>query len=166
MKIVRMFCAIALVASLVPRAMAAEPSGENAKKPTSAQIRMAVQGICPVSGQKLGAHGEPIAVKIGEEQIFLCCKACTTGKVKPEHWATIHANFAKAQRICPVMKNELPKGAKWTVVEGQIIYVCCPPCIKKIDADPKTYLKQVDELYLASLKKQKEEQASRERAAH
>ncbi len=158
MKSVKLFCAIVLTVSLVPAAMAAEPASQKAKKPTSAQIRMAVQGICPVSGQKLGTHGVPIAVKIGKEQVFLCCKGCTSGKVKPEHWATIHANFAKAQRICPVMKKELPKGAKWTVVEGQIVYVCCPPCIKKIEADPKAYLKQLDELYLASLKKPKKPQ--------
>lgn len=158
--------AVLIAVSLVPLAMAAEPTGDEAKQPTSAEIRMAVQEICPVSGQKLGSHGVPIEVKIGEEQVFLCCKGCTTGKVKPEHWATIHANFAKAQRICPVMKNELPKGAKWTIVEGRIVYVCCPPCIKKIEADPKAYLKQVDELYLASLKKQKEKEAKAEHSAH
>jgi hypothetical protein len=115
------------------------------------QIHIAVQEICPISGQKLGEHGAPIKVKIGEEIVFLCCKGCLQGKVNPQHWATIHANFAKAQRICPVMKHELPENPKWTIVEGQIVYVCCPPCTKKIAADPKTFLQQIDELYLASL---------------
>ena len=50
------------------------------------------------------------------------------------------------------MKKELPANPKWTVVEGQIFYVCCPPCTDKIAADPKTYLQKLDELYLASLK--------------
>ncbi len=72
-------------------------------------------------------------------------------KIDPQHWATIHANFAKAQRICPVMKNELPKNPKWTFVDGQIVYLCCLECEKKIAADLKTYLRQVDELYTASL---------------
>ena len=115
------------------------------------QIHIAVQQICPVSGQGLGEHGAPIKVKIGEEAVFLCCKGCLQGKVNPQHWATIHANFAKAQRICPVMKHELPENPKWTIVEGQIVYVCCPPCTKKIAADPRTFLQQIDELYLASL---------------
>jgi hypothetical protein len=115
------------------------------------QIHIAVQEICPVSGEKLGQHGPPIKVKIGEEMVFLCCKACLQGQVNPQHWATIHANFAKAQRICPVMKHELPANPKWTIVEGQIVYVCCPPCTKKIAADPKTFLQQVDDLYLTSL---------------
>ena len=115
------------------------------------QLKIQVQAICPVSGQKLGDHGAPIKVKIGKEHVFFCCKACLQGKVNPKHWATIHANFAKAQRICPVMKHELPDKPKWTIVEGQIVYICCPPCTKKIAADPQGYLAKLDELYSASL---------------
>jgi hypothetical protein len=95
----------------------------------SDKIHIAVQKICPISGQKLGEHGAPLKVKIGEEHLFVCCQACLQGKaVNPQHWATIHANFAKAQRICPIMKKELPANPKWTIVEGRIFYVCCPPC--------------------------------------
>ena len=152
MKPLKMSFAFVMAVSLVATTLGAQPTDKEKKKPTSEEIRMAVQGICPVSGQKQGEHGDPVEVKIGKERVFLCCKSCATGKVKPEHWATIHANFAKAQRICPVMKKELPKGAKWTIVEGRIVYVCCPPCIEKIEAEPKAYLKTVDEQYLASLK--------------
>ncbi len=115
------------------------------------QLRIAVQEICPISGQKLGSMGTPIKVKVGEETVFLCCKGCLKQKIKPEHWATIHANAAKAQRICPVMKHEISKNPKWTIVEGQIVYVCCKPCTKKIAADPQKYLRAVDALYAASL---------------
>ena len=158
MKAVKMFCVIALAVGIVPVAVGEEPSGGEEQQPTRAQIRMAVQEICPVSGRKLGSHGDPVAVKIGEEHMFLCCKGCTSGKVKPEHWATIHSNFAKAQGICPVMEGRLPERAKWTIVQGQIVYVCCPPCIEKIEADPKTYLEKVDELYRASLKQRRQGQ--------
>jgi hypothetical protein len=154
MKTLTTFCVLAFAVSIVSSAMGGETSGAGERQATPDQILMAVQKICPVSGQKLGSHGDPVAVKIGEERMFLCCKGCTSGKVKPEHWATIHANFAKAQGICPVMKHELPPNPKWTIVRGRIIYVCCPPCIKKIEAQPETYLKTVDELYLASLKQQ------------
>ena len=116
------------------------------------QLRIAVQRICPISGQQLGSMGTPIKVKVGEESVFLCCKGCLQKQINPQHWATIHANFAKAQQICPVMKHELPKNSKWTIVEGQIVYVCCPPCTKKIAADHETYLRKVDELYIAWLK--------------
>lgn len=119
------------------------------------QIHIAVQEICPVSGQKLGDHGAPLKVKIGEEALFVCCRGCLQGKqVSPQHWATIHANFAKAQRICPIMKKELPANPKWTVIEGQIVYVCCPPCTEKIAAEPQRFLQQIDDLYLASLRAQ------------
>jgi hypothetical protein len=115
------------------------------------QIHIAVQEICPVSGQKLGDHGAPLKVKIGEERVFLCCKACLQGEVNPQHWAKIHENFAAAQGICPVMKKDLPQNPKWTIIEGQIVYVCCPPCTKKLAADPQAVLQQIDDLYLASL---------------
>jgi hypothetical protein len=114
-------------------------------------LRIAVQEICPVSGQKLGSMGDPVKVQVGEEIVFLCCQGCVKQKIRPEHWATIHANFAKAQRICPVMKHDLPKKPKWTIVDGEIIYVCCPPCTEKIAAEPQKYLRAVDELYAAAL---------------
>jgi len=115
-------------------------------------IKIAVQKICPVMGEPLGSMGTPIKVKIGEEELFLCCEGCKTGKVDRNHWNTIHTNFAKAQGICPVMKKPLPANAKWTVVDGQIIYVCCPPCIDKIKADPEMYLKIRDRLYERSVR--------------
>ncbi len=139
--------AIALVLGIGALAVAEEP-----KSPE--QVRIAVQEICPVSGQKLGDHGQPIKAKIGQEEVYLCCQSCLKGKVDPKHWATIHAHFAKAQAKCPVMNRPLPKNPKWTITKGQIIFVCCPPCTKKIAADPKTYLSKVNALYAASLKSQ------------
>lgn len=115
------------------------------------QLRIAVQQICPVSGQKLGAHGTPLKVRVGKEIVFLCCRGCLNGKVNDQHWRRIHANFARAQQKCPVMNRPLPKNPKWVIVEGHIIYVCCPPCTEKITADPETYLRKVDALYTASL---------------
>lgn len=50
------------------------------------------------------------------------------------------------------MDKPLPKKPKSTIVEGRIVYICCPPCAKKIEADPKTYLQKVDALYAASIK--------------
>lgn len=139
------FASLVVLASLQSVSVGQEP-------PKSDDVRIAVQKICPVSGQQLGAHGQPIKAKIGQEVVFLCCKACLSGKVSPQHWATIHANFAKAQGKCPVMNKALPKNPKWTVVDGRIVYICCPPCSKKIEADPKKYLTMVDGFYLAHLR--------------
>ena len=115
------------------------------------QLRIAVQGICPVSGDMLGEHGPPIKVKVGEETVFVRCQGCLQGQINAQHWGTIHANFAKAQGICPVMKRPLPANAKVTIVDGQVVYVCCPPCAQKIAAGPASYLRQIDQLYAGSL---------------
>ena len=144
MKVARMLIVAVLVVGSTHVASGQEPSRRD-------QLRIAVQEICPVSGQRLGDHGAPLRVQIGEETVFLCCRGCLQGEVNPQHWATIHANFARAQGICPVMEHRLPDNPRWTIVQGQIVYVCCPPCIEKIEADPETYLQQVDELYGAAL---------------
>ena len=155
MKNLSVAIALFLIAATSLTAAAADSPSDKKEQAKSDQLRATVQAICPVSGNKLGDHGTPIKVKIGKEEVFLCCKACLKSKVDAKHWATIHANFAKAQGICPVMKNPLPKSAKWTIVEGRIVYVCCPPCIAKIEKDPKTYLAAVDKLYADSQKKKK-----------
>ena len=124
------------------------------------QLKIAVQKICPVSGKPLGSMGAPPKVRVGEEEVFLCCKGCSKGPINKEHWSTIHSNFAKAQGICPVMEKELPAKPKWTFVKGQIVYICCPPCTKKIQAEPDKYLGKVDSYYQASLKKPTKPSAS------
>jgi hypothetical protein len=144
MRIAKMLVALALVAITAAAADAQELSRHD-------QLKIAVQKICPVSGKELGSMGQPIKVKIGQENVFLCCQGCMKGQVNPQHWATIHSNFAKAQGICPVMKHELPANPKWTFIDGQIVYVCCPPCTKKIAADPQGFMQQLDARYLASL---------------
>lgn len=125
--------------------------GQDRQQMTHDQLRIAVQKICPVTGGKLGSMGAPVKANIGQEEVFLCCDGCLKEQVNKDHWATIHANFAKAQGRCPVMNKPLPENPKWTIVEGQIVYVCCPGCEKKIEANPKAYLQKVDALYAASL---------------
>jgi YHS domain-containing protein len=152
MKNVKMLFVVALLVGFAPVVSGQEATDADKEQIARDRLRTAVQKICPVSGNKLGEHGAPIKARIGKETVFLCCKACLQGKVDAEHWATIHANVASAQAKCPVMDKALPKNAKGTVVEGQMIFICCPPCAKKITANPKTYLQKVDQLYTASLK--------------
>jgi hypothetical protein len=150
-----MMAALVLIASATQATFGQVPEDQQREQQRRDELRIAVQEICPISGQKLGSMGEPVKVQVGEEIVFLCCKGCIQQKIKPEHWAKIHANCAKAQRICPVMKHELPKKPKWTIVEGEVIYVCCPPCIEKTAAEPQEYLLAVDELYIAALEARK-----------
>ncbi len=140
-----MMVALAIVGLLSTAVWAQQPGVVNAD-----QLKMKVQDICPVSGNKLGTHGQPIKVKLGQETLFLCCQGCVKQRVNPQHWATIHANFARAQGICPVMKKPLPKQPKWTVINGQLIYVCCPPCAKKLEQNPAAAVAQLQALYQQS----------------
>ena len=151
MKTFSSLIALSLLVAAATAVRADDPSPEEQAKKD--QLHIAVQQICPVSGQKLGDHGTPIKVTVGEkkEEIFLCCQGCLQQKIDPKHWATIHGNMAKAQRICPVMKKPLPRSPKWTIVGGHVVYVCCPPCTDKIAADPTAYLSSVDTLYAESV---------------
>ena len=125
------------------------------------RIKAEVQQICPVSGNKLGSMGDPLKVKIGEEQILLCCQECTKGKVNKDLWIQIHRNFAAAQGICPVMEKPLPANPKSTTVNGQTVYICCPPCTKKIQAEPREYLTKVAGYYLSAIKSRKKTVSSK-----
>ena len=118
------------------------------------QARISVQGICPVSGQRLGEHGPPVKGEFGAEVVYLCCEDCRGEKANPQHWSTIHANFARAQEKCPVMNRQLPAKPDSIVVDGRVVYVCCPPCSRKIVSDSEKYLAEVDALYLAHLQAQ------------
>ena len=124
--------------------------GESKEVNKRDELKAAAQKICPVSGKELGSMGAPVKVKVGDEEIFLCCQSCVKGKVDKQHWVTIHKNFAKAQGKCPVMEADLPESPKWIVVKGQIIYICCPPCSKEISEAPDTYLEKIDTYYQAS----------------
>ena len=126
-------------------------SAQDSPQRSREEVRAAVQGICPVSGLELGAHGAPMKVKIGEQELFICCEACKNGSVKKEHWTRIHQNFASAQARCFVMDNPLPKKPKWVIVKGQLIYVCCPPCIEKIEASPDSFIEQLNQAYVNHL---------------
>lgn len=111
----------------------------------SDQLHIAAQGICPVSGGKLGSMGAPIKVKVGaKEHAFLCCKGCVGKQLDAGHWKTIQANLAAAQGTCPVMNKPVDASMKSAVVSGRKIFVCCPPCIAKIEADPATYVAKLD----------------------
>lgn len=139
-------CAAAGV--LFATARAADPNPE--------QLHIGVQGICPVSGLNLGDHGPPVKVVVGEQQeeVFLCCKACLARQIDPAHWKKIHTNIATAQRICPVMKKNLPAKPAWEIISGRVVFVCCPPCLEKVAEEPASHLAQIDALYAESLQAQ------------
>lgn len=107
-------------------------------------LLIAAQNICPVSGEDLRAMGGPVKAKSGDQTVFLCCKGCLGKPISKENWSKLTANLAAAQVRCPVMNRPLPQGAKSVVVNGRRVFVCCPPCIGKIQANPGKYVAVVD----------------------
>ena len=123
----------------------------NQQSPDSDQLLVAVQRICPVSGQALGGHGPRVRARIGEQIVYVCCDSCLRNRVDAQHWSTVQANLAKAQQKCPVMEKALPEKAEPVVVEGRLIYICCPPCSEKIAGAPQRYFRTVEAATLRAL---------------
>ena len=146
---------------LVSRTLYAAPQDEASKLTEDDRLRIAVQQICPVAGAELGSMGDPVQVQVGQQVVFLCCASCQSKKIDTEHWQAIQSRIAKAQGICPVMEKPVDAQMESTVVDGVPVFVCCPPCIEKIQADPAGTLDKVRANYTAFV--QEEFQAESDR---
>jgi hypothetical protein len=149
------------VASCHGQATQQQQAETSAQKPKSTltendQLQIAVQKICPVSGGELGSMGDPIKVKVGEQIAYLCCKGCQGKQLNKDHWATIQDRLAAAQEICPIMEQPVDATMKSTVVNGQQVFVCCPPCIPKIQADAEGALTKVNAYYVSFIAKERQ----------
>jgi len=120
------------------------------------QLHIAVQKICPVSGQNLDAMGDPVQAKFGEQIAFLCCTGCQGKEANAEHWKTIQSNLAAAQGTCPIMGKPVTGESKSTVVNGHRVFVCCPPCIAKIEADATASMSKVSANYVSYVAKERQ----------
>jgi len=135
---------------------------EVATVPASLQQRIAEavarQKICPVSGKPLGSMGDPVAVMLNGQPLYLCCAGCKNAvKAEPKKYsqgrpaitvaAATQADAAAIARqgVCPVMDEKL--GGMGTPVKVTIgdkpLFLCCKGCIKKVKAEPARYLAMV-----------------------
>lgn len=143
------------VVGLIGVSFADGPQKESAEARRE-RLRIAVQAICPVSGESLTGHGKPVKMTDPDtkEVLYVCCEDCLKSKPDAKHLAKIRSNFAKAQGNCLVMTdNEVSEKSKHGIVDGHFVFVCCPPCVKKMNAAPEKFLSKLDDLYEASLKK-------------
>ncbi|TWU50650.1 Archaeal TRASH domain protein [Rubripirellula tenax] len=137
--------------SLVFQEVASVPLNEN----QLAAAAIARQKVCPVSGKSLGSMGDPIAVDVKGQKVFVCCAGCVSAvESDPSKYASgrpqitvttatqADAAAIAAQKFCPVMDE--PLGGMGTPIKVMVgdkpIYLCCKGCIKKVQAEPTKYL--------------------------
>jgi YHS domain-containing protein len=128
---------------------------------TPEQVAISQQRICPVSGKPLGSMGNPPRVRIGNQDVYVCCAGCTKAlKANPQvhlakltEPALIKAKPADApaitqQKICPVTGEPLNSmGGPWKIsVKGRELFVCCKGCIKEVKEHPDKVLRRVAQL--------------------
>lgn len=119
---------------------------------------IARQKVCPVSGKPLGSMGDPLAVQLDDQTLYVCCAGCTEPlKENPAKYAggqpevkiakttAADAPLIAAQKVCPVMDEPLGSmgGPVKLLVGARPIFLCCKGCIKKVKAKPNTYLARV-----------------------
>ncbi len=123
-----------------------------------AAAAIARQKICPVSGKPLGSMGDPVAVNVNGQRVFVCCGGCI-GAVEsnPAKYAAgrpqitvatataADADAIARQKVCPVMDE--PLGSMGNPIKVTVgdkpLFLCCKGCIKKIEAEPAKFLAMV-----------------------
>ncbi len=120
---------------------------------------------CAVSGEKLGSMGDPI-MKIHEgREVRFCCEGCIGMFEKdPEKFlAAADEEIIKQQTphypldYCIIDTSESvsgdPENDSFSVVGNRLFIYCCPPCDKKVRAEPAKYIEILDK---AAIEKQSE----------
>lgn len=135
-------------------------------KSVSDEVLISLQGVCPVSGQKLGSMGAPPKIMVKGKPLFICCAGCKAKlDASPDRYLTKFYGSTKGEEVRPgVFKATLadtkaiatqktcvvmdePLGGMGTPlkvdVKGKAVFICCAGCAKKLTADPDKYLQQL-----------------------
>jgi hypothetical protein len=108
---------------------------------------------CVVSGEKLGAMGDPVEHVDGTRLVRLCCEMCVGEYEKDPaaHLAKIDAALIEKLKAtypattCPISGKEL--GAMGEPVDKlygvQLVRLCCGGCVKSFEKDPSAALEKV-----------------------
>ena len=117
---------------------------------------------CPVSGEKLGSMGEPIAVEAQGSQVKLCCKGCVkTFEADTAKYMEIVNNAIAAQQsayypleTCIVSGEPLVEDGKNIAVDvvigNRLFRTCCGGCAKKLNRDPGKFVAALDAAVIES----------------
>jgi hypothetical protein len=147
---------VAFLLSAVALCIAAKPSDQDGAVPKRDALRIAIQSICPVSGREL-PRDKPLKQWTDastKESLYVCCEKCVDGKPDTQYLEKIRARQAESQGVCLVMENAVSATSKSQIIGGYCIYVCCPPCFKKVEKSQDKYFSKLDSLHEEFLKKE------------
>jgi YHS domain-containing protein len=135
--------AILTVLLIAGATLAEEGHGHHAKEVEEAKVT--AQTTCPVMGGKVK---KDLFADQNGQRIYVCCKGCIAPLQKDfaKYAKKIEAageTVAKLQTTCPVMGGKI-NNKQYADVKGKRIYVCCPGCIPKIEADPEKYIAKAE----------------------
>lgn len=115
---------------------------------------------CPISGEAFGGDmGDPINLVHEGQFVRLCCKGCikdfnkdpapTLAMIKQ---AVIEAQTADYPLDTCVVSGEALGGDMGDpidhVIGTRLVRLCCKGCVKKVNADPGTYMAALDAAYI------------------
>lgn len=125
------------------------------KDPAKYMQKLEAQGIqlehatrpqthCPIMG---GEIDRSAFTDYQGKRIYFCCQMCDVKFLKDpeEHIRKMESAGIELeavpvpQTMCPVMDMEIDR-QYFVDYEGQRIYFCCEPCIRKFNRDPETYV--------------------------
>lgn len=117
----------------------AKPAAQPAEPAVKAEKMLAAQTTCPISGETL--ENKDHFVDYQGHRIYTCCDKCIAKVAAfPDYFIFKMYNEGVApenvQTTCPVSGETLEDKENFVQVGSMKIYVCCPKCIKKVQADP------------------------------
>ena len=134
-----------------------EPSKSPRKAPKSDPYLL---DVCPVSGEKLGSMGEPIAKTVNGRRFRLCCAGCISSREKDidSISAKVAPEIARRQmpyyplQTCVVTGEPLEVDGQSDAIDhvhnNRLVRLCCASCVRKFASDPAPYLEKLDKAVL------------------
>jgi len=138
-----------------------KPASAPASQPTETQEEVRIGDpwpldTCVVSGGKLGSMGDPI-VKLHEgREVRFCCAGCIGAfESDPQKYLSKADETIIGQQLlhypldyCIIDTHESVSGNSeeddFSVVGNRLFIYCCPPCDKKVRAEPAKYIEILD----------------------
>ncbi len=150
--------ALVLIASFSASAQMHEHGKMNpAQKMESKKMMKADYPIdyCLVSGEKLGAMGEPVKYDHNGREIQLCCGGCVSAfeKDPATYVAKLDAAVITEQKESYPLETCVVSGGKLGsmgepidyVHNNQLVRFCCSGCVEAFEKNPDEYLKKLNE---------------------